>query len=414
MKRETGKRVWGFGMKKSAVGAAVVLVALLGAVGGTAAEGAGDTQTHSLPKQSGQVQFRDIEQHWGKSAILAAAQKGYVSGYTDGTFQPNKSVTRAEFASMLVAAMELPLAEKQPTDKWYGPATTAAIQAGLTTFDEFKGNWTTEMTREEMARFAVRATGVENSDAKKWMYLVTQAGIMSGVGKGELAADKTTTRAEAVAVIEKTLQVKSGKTLKADKYAVGAAEIYWHKTNIYTVMPEFFNDEFKNSMWDESQLDLKTPDGKFHGVIDEVIAIDLADPNDPNLPKVPNYKELKWNTVDQEGISIYKHPDSYLLVYRSHVVFNKDKRKYGNTMDLYISGSSWPNINGSFPGMEEFQNGVLNHTANVFAKKTSDSNAFLIPKKGLLTDGTFELWAIVPCIEDIHNIIVKSKVPKKI
>jgi hypothetical protein len=269
------------------------------------------------------------------------------------------------------------------------------------------------MTREEMARFAVRATGVENVDAKKWMHLVTQAGIMSGVGKGDLAADKTTTRAEAVVVIEKTLKVKSGESLKADKYAVGAAEIYWHKTNIYTVMPEFFNDEFKNSMWDESQLELKTPDGKFYGVIDEVIAIDLSDPNDPNLSKVPNYKELKWNTVRQEGISIYKHPNSYLLYYKSHVVFNKDTSKYNNNMDLYVYGSSWPNVNGSFPDRLKFQAGELNHVANVIYKKSGDTNAFLIPKNGIITNGTFQLMAVAPCLEDIHNVIVKSKVPMK-
>ena len=36
---------------------------------------------------------------------MGAAENGYVSGYPDGTFKPMQSVTRAEFASMIAKAM---------------------------------------------------------------------------------------------------------------------------------------------------------------------------------------------------------------------------------------------------------------------------------------------------------------------
>ncbi|MBC8080099.1 MAG: S-layer homology domain-containing protein, partial [Gorillibacterium sp.] len=292
--------------------------------------------------------FKDIDKHWARQAIENAVEKKFVSGYADGTFLPNKSGTRAEFTSMLVQALGLEVEEKQANDKWYVPCVTAANQAGITAADEFKGNWNANMTRQEMARMASRAIGEVNTDPKKWMYLVTKAGIMSGYGGGELGVDKTTTRAESVVVIERTLQVKAGAKLKADKYAVQAAEIYWHKTNIYTVMPDFFNTEYKDGIWDVKKMELKTPDGKFYGIIDEVIAIDLADPNDPNLSKVPHYKELKWDNLKRPitGISIYKHTDSYLLYYRSHVVYNKDTFKYGDRMWLSFMGTIWPNVNG--------------------------------------------------------------------
>ncbi len=40
--------------------------------------------------------FTDISGHWGKSYILAATAQGWLNGYTDGSFRPNNSITRAE------------------------------------------------------------------------------------------------------------------------------------------------------------------------------------------------------------------------------------------------------------------------------------------------------------------------------
>ena len=45
--------------------------------------------------------FSDIQDHWAKSCIDLLAQKRILNGYPDGTFRPNASVTRAEFATLL-------------------------------------------------------------------------------------------------------------------------------------------------------------------------------------------------------------------------------------------------------------------------------------------------------------------------
>lgn len=47
------------------------------------------------------VDFSDIASHWAKNEISAAANNGWINGYTDGTFRPNNKITRAE-AMMLV------------------------------------------------------------------------------------------------------------------------------------------------------------------------------------------------------------------------------------------------------------------------------------------------------------------------
>ena len=45
--------------------------------------------------------FPDAAGHWAREAIALAQEKGWVSGYTDGTFRPNNSVTRAEAVVIL-------------------------------------------------------------------------------------------------------------------------------------------------------------------------------------------------------------------------------------------------------------------------------------------------------------------------
>lgn len=52
-------------------------------------------------KEASAAQFNDTGGHWAESYINKAANLGIINGYTDGTFRPNDSVTRAEFAGMV-------------------------------------------------------------------------------------------------------------------------------------------------------------------------------------------------------------------------------------------------------------------------------------------------------------------------
>ncbi|QCK15143.1 S-layer homology domain-containing protein [Mangrovivirga cuniculi] len=47
----------------------------------------------------------DIDGHWAESEISELINKGYLSGYSDGTFRPDQSLTRAEFAAMISATI---------------------------------------------------------------------------------------------------------------------------------------------------------------------------------------------------------------------------------------------------------------------------------------------------------------------
>lgn len=56
----------------------------------------------------GDASFSDVKpSFWAYNAITILASNGLVSGYGDGTFGPNRPITRAEFAAFLVRALQL-------------------------------------------------------------------------------------------------------------------------------------------------------------------------------------------------------------------------------------------------------------------------------------------------------------------
>ena len=53
------------------------------------------------------INFIDLSNsHWAYSTIIKMAEEGLIKGYEDGTFKPEKEVTREEFAQMIYNAVE--------------------------------------------------------------------------------------------------------------------------------------------------------------------------------------------------------------------------------------------------------------------------------------------------------------------
>lgn len=340
------------------------------------------------------LQFTDVKSsHWAYSAVQQAVSKGYIDGYTNGTFKPDVSVTRAEFAKMVVAAMELDV--QDASGKWYVPYVNSATKAGLYASADFSNNdagWNKVMTRDEMARMAARAIGETTKEDDKWMYLATKAGLIQGVGKGQLAPKGLTTRAQAVVLIERILSKNTGAYLDVDKYAVGNAEIAWHGTNIFTVMPEMWvtpESDWKQAgkssveeMWNEKLMTITSKDGLYQAKLDALVAIDLADPNDPNLGLIAPINTLKWynNRPSVTNLMVKDQKNSYVLYFKGGPVFNKDTKKYNpNTkIQFRVDGFNSPDRDAFF------QEGVLNAVARVYRNSRTDMTAVIIPKTGTI------------------------------
>lgn len=329
------------------------------------------------------IQLKDIAGHWAQAAIEQAIAKGYVDGYEDGTFRPEQSVTRAEFVKMVATALHLPISGNVEGSDWYVPYSNAAVNEGIHRWSDFTaGDWNAFISREDMARWSVRATDAElrkseaNQNVRELMYLATKSGLIQGLNNGELGVDQPTTRAQSVTVIERILTVRAGGTLEVDKYAVNRAELAWHKTNIFTVMPQYFGNVHHLSKWDPDQLFIQTEDGKYRGELDNLVAIDLDDPNDPHRGMLGDVSELKWfNNSINKYTPLTSTPNAYVLYFTGKTVFNYDTEQYMKSDDL------WFTISGFTYTDEERRSGELVSPFRLTRVKLDDVPAYIIPKK---------------------------------
>ncbi|WP_276356120.1 S-layer homology domain-containing protein [Cohnella caldifontis] len=169
--------------------------------------------------------FTDLKGHWAEAAILKMAGDGAVSGYPDGTFRPDRTITRAEFASILAAALQWsPTSGKAFADTekhWAREAiSTAYAQGAIRGYDDDTFAPDEPITREQMAVMAANVLHLEKPQAvqpfadgdriSKWardaVEAAAQRGILSGYPDQTMRPQAHATRAEAVLVITHILE----------------------------------------------------------------------------------------------------------------------------------------------------------------------------------------------------------------
>ncbi|MBQ8300944.1 MAG: S-layer homology domain-containing protein [Clostridia bacterium] len=84
------------------------------------------------------AEFNDIKGHWAENIINDLADAGVVHGVSDGEFNPDGTVTRAEFFKMALGAVgieDVTFREGECLDvtasDWYGPCIQSALDKGL-------------------------------------------------------------------------------------------------------------------------------------------------------------------------------------------------------------------------------------------------------------------------------------------
>ncbi|MCU6793753.1 S-layer homology domain-containing protein [Paenibacillus sp. WQ 127069] len=292
------------------------------------------------------INFKDIRGHWAASDVQIAVKKGYVDGYADETFKPEQNVSRAEFIKMAVTAMSLKTLAA--LDKpWYEPFIESAVTNGIHRYEDYtSGDVNTPITREEMARIAVRSAGEKNTDVLKWMYLATSKGIINGLdNQGTIGADQPTTRAQAITVIERMLKLKAGEKLPSDKYATSAAEVAWHKTNVYTMAPEYFGwGAQQGNVLDFNKLRYEDANGYFSET-EKYIVVDMGDPTDPNRKLIP--ENMRWiMAVGNERTFPQDVPtNAYAFLSFDHFYVELSKREffqysYLDVASIYATGDN--------------------------------------------------------------------------
>jgi len=182
--------------------------------------------------QIGQVILTDIDQHWAEAAIRRAVSLGIVKGYDDGTFRPERPVTRSEFVTMLMRALKPPASDSQDLTfadvdvipQWAKEPLSAAVKQNVINGYEdntFRGD--NQITRTEMVTAIVRVLGLheeatENTSfadyesipayAKGFVAAALKAELVQGKENNAFAPNDPTTRAEAVTLILRMLDMK--------------------------------------------------------------------------------------------------------------------------------------------------------------------------------------------------------------
>lgn len=166
--------------------------------------------------------FSDISGHWAEKAIYLMSERNIVTGYDDNTFKPDKFVTRAEFAKILVnvfgfkAKSQVNFEDINETD-WFYPYVKVAATNNIVLGYEGKFYPNDEISRQDAVVMLYRC--IENKMvfsnntyqfkdfdeideyARVAINDLAFAGIISGKGANKFAPKDSATRAEALILI---------------------------------------------------------------------------------------------------------------------------------------------------------------------------------------------------------------------
>jgi hypothetical protein len=185
------------------------------------------------PEELKVIQFSDLAGHQAIDEITKAVSIGIVSGYPDGTFRPDGSVTREEFASILMRGVQtvddgkpLVFKDKDKIGIWAVKSVQQAVKLGIISGyadGTFRPN--ANITHAEMISMVIRASGLpmgdeqqtglaDDADIPKWakpaVSKAEETGIIivGGLPEGKFVPQALTTRAEAASAIVRMLGVR--------------------------------------------------------------------------------------------------------------------------------------------------------------------------------------------------------------
>ncbi|MNB93007.1 Cellulosome-anchoring protein precursor [compost metagenome] len=179
------------------------------------------------------ISFSDIAQHWSRNEIVLAVKLRIINGYQNGTFRPDASVTRAEFAAMVCRAFGLEAGQgsasfRDTTTNWASDyIRTLAAKGIINGYSDGSFRPNAAISRAEIVTILARvldlgqlATGnsasftdVGNDHwAKNVIGEAYKAQLIQGVTPSAFKPDNQATRAEAITVLLRAL--KSDSSIK--------------------------------------------------------------------------------------------------------------------------------------------------------------------------------------------------------
>ncbi|KQO18347.1 hypothetical protein ASF12_06945 [Paenibacillus sp. Leaf72] len=182
-------------------------------------------------------EFSDVTQHWAKKAVNDMGSRMIIEGNENGLFNPNRDISRAEFAAVIVRGLGLRLENGAASfsdvsaSDWYSSAIHTAYAYHLIDgFEDGTFRPNDKITREQAMVIIAKAMTLTNLKAQLANEAAAQtllpykdaanaaewakngiadsvlAGIVSGRTSAELAPKAFITRAEVAAIMQRLLQ----------------------------------------------------------------------------------------------------------------------------------------------------------------------------------------------------------------
>lgn len=169
--------------------------------------------------------FTDIDNFsWAENSIRVMYFSDIIHGMTDTTFVPDGTVTKGQFATMIVNSLELPVAKTEDGAHWAQTYADAAKDAGLIDENiafETAADLDAPITREEMAAIMVKCkeykcgkmisviiVPFDDTDnisnwATDYIKKAVELNIISGFEDNTFRPKETATRAQAAVMLDK-------------------------------------------------------------------------------------------------------------------------------------------------------------------------------------------------------------------
>ena len=173
--------------------------------------------------------FTDVEGHWAKDTIISLASKGIINGKGNGIYDPQGTVTRAEFMKLLVCALgeedsaaklgKNALADVNESDWFYAYIASGINNGVLNVSDLNKSQFAPNegMTRGNVAIWMTNGLGISSNEVctfsdvtlpaeKEAVATASAEGLVAGYDDNTYRPGNTLTRAEAAVIVERVMK----------------------------------------------------------------------------------------------------------------------------------------------------------------------------------------------------------------
>ncbi len=183
--------------------------------------------TGNIGVEAKSVRLNDMQSHWANQQVEKWVEIGLASGYSNGDFKPDKSITRAEFMKLINTAFgyqekaTISFSDVSNNDWFYDEVTKAKQIGYISGYGDSTIKPNQSITREEAAVIINRVLQIDSDNmlvlnqmkdahsiaswSERAVACVIENGYMGGYPDKTFRPDENITRAESIAMLDRVV-----------------------------------------------------------------------------------------------------------------------------------------------------------------------------------------------------------------